>query len=190
MPDPQSPVLRQHFLLLCGSGVQCVGDALGALVGLVLFHAVFKKLAHGPVLVEEVGAFADGGHIEHIGVGLGPGGCIDRKGGGAAGKKEGKLLSPAGTAPVGQAGDRAEGSDKKQQEMPDKAMERQRPVGIHEARRIRQGKDGAQDAEILKKGRQDGSSLRLLYQREDQAEVHGDAAKLEGKVPPVIVKPI
>ena len=131
-----------------------------------------------------------GRNIEHIGVGLGPGGCIDRKGGGAAGKKEGKLLSPAGTAPVGQAGDRAEGSDKKQQEMPDKAVERQRPVGIHEARRIRQGKDGAQDAEILKKGRQNGSSLRRLYPREGQAEVHGDAAKLEGKVPPVIVKPI
>ena len=41
-----------------------------------------------------------GRNIEHVGVGLGPGGCIDRKGGGAAGKKEGKLLSPAGTAPV------------------------------------------------------------------------------------------
>ena len=81
-------------------------------------------------------------------------------------------------------------ADKKEKKMPEEAVKRQRPVGIHEARRIRQGKDGAQDAEILKKGRQDGSSLRLLYQREGQAKVHGDAAKLEGKVPPVIVKPV
>ena len=64
-------------------------------------------------------------------------------------------------------------------------MDRHRPVRVHESWRHSQGHDSAQQPEILKEG--GGAAKCLLGAKEQcsQTDVHGDAAELEWKIPPV-----
>ena len=71
--------------------------------------------------------------------------------------------------------------------MPDKTVERHRPVWVHESWRNGQGHDPAEEAEILEKGGGAAKTLSGAQKRRRQADVHGDAAELEWKVPPVEV---
>mgnify|MGYP000091465089 FL=1 len=64
-------------------------------------------------------------------------------------------------------------------------MERHRPVRMHESWRHSQGHDSAQQPEILKEG---GGAAKCFFgvkERCSKTDVHGNAAELEWKIPPV-----
>ena len=66
-------------------------------------------------------------------------------------------------------------------------MERHRPVRMHESWRHSQGHDSTQQPEILKEG---GSAAKCFFgvkERCSKTDVHGNAAELEWKIPPVVV---
>ncbi len=71
--------------------------------------------------------------------------------------------------------------------MPDKPVERHGPVWVHEARRYSESHDPAEKTEILEEGGGAAKTLSGAQKRRRQADVHGDAAELEWKVPPVEV---
>lgn len=66
-------------------------------------------------------------------------------------------------------------------------MERHRPVRMHKSWRYSQGHDSAQQTEILKKGCGAAKCLFRVQERRSQTDVHGNAAELEWKIPPVVV---
>ncbi len=84
-------------------------------------------------------------------------------------------------AVLGEIKQKGENQDK----MPDEAVEGQSNVGVHEPAGFRQGHKAPQKPEILQKG--GGSPASSFWEQgEDQAQVHGDAAQLKGKIPPVV----
>ena len=64
-------------------------------------------------------------------------------------------------------------------------MKGQGDIGVHQPAGLRQGQKAPQKAEILEKGAGDLPSP-LRQERQQQAEVHGDAAELKGEIPPVV----
>ena len=71
--------------------------------------------------------------------------------------------------------------------MPDKPVQRHRPVRMHEPRRNGQSHDSTKKTEVLEKSCGAAECLFRAQERCCQADVHGDAAELEWKVPPVEV---
>ena len=71
--------------------------------------------------------------------------------------------------------------------MPDKPVQRHRPVRMHEPRRNGQSHDSTKQTEVLEKSCGAAECLFGAQERCCQADVHGDAAELEWKVPPVEV---
>ena len=73
--------------------------------------------------------------------------------------------------------------------MPEKAVQGKREVGPEEAVRDKQCHDAAKEGEVLEE-RGDSvlemAACAAADKRVKQAHVHGDAAQLEGKIPPVV----
>ena len=66
-------------------------------------------------------------------------------------------------------------------------MQCHRPVRMHKSGRYSQGHDPAQQTEILKEGGGAAKCLFRVQERRSQTDVHGNAAELEWKIPPVVV---
>ena len=84
------------------------------------------------------------------------------------------------------AGKGDEQSDEDQKDMPDKSMQGQRPVRVHQTGRIDEHHDGTEQVVIIHKS----AKNTLIFMRnkgQQQAEVHRQAAELEWKIPPVVV---
>ena len=131
--------------------------------------------------------------IEHIRIPIRVGQHVDSCGNDAAEQKErqgGEEPAPAFSA------EPPNGTEKNQEnehKMPEKAVEGQSPVGMHQAAGFCQGHHSAQEAVVLQKGIEsagDSSVPGGLEQGEKQAQIHGDAAELERKIPPVIVSSV
>ena len=68
--------------------------------------------------------------------------------------------------------------------MPDKSMQGQRPVRVHQTGRIDEHHDGTEQVVIIHKS----AKNTLIFMRnkgQQQAEVHRQAAELKWKIPPV-----
>ena len=126
-----------------------------------------------------------GGDVEHVNVGVRPGGPVDEKGDEAADQKQGQSPEKSPAGPAGEGGEKAGDPGENQDKMPDEAVEGQSNVGVHEPAGFRQGHKAPQKPEILQKS--GGSPASSFWEQgEDQAQVHGDAAQLKGKIPPVV----
>ena len=70
--------------------------------------------------------------------------------------------------------------------MPGKGVDGEGKIPIVHAAGVKEGKDAAQHAEINEKGGEDLTEAPATDPGQEQADVHGDATELEGKIPPVI----
>ena len=70
--------------------------------------------------------------------------------------------------------------------MPGKGVDGEGKIPIVQAAGVKEGKDAAQHAEIHEKGGEDLTEAPATGPGQEQADVHGDAAELEGKIPPVV----
>ena len=84
------------------------------------------------------------------------------------------------------AGKNDEQPDEDQKDMPDKSMQGQRPVRVHQTGRIDEHHDGTEQIVIIHKSAK--NTLIFMWNKgQQQTEVHRQAAELEWKIPPVVV---
>ena len=65
-------------------------------------------------------------------------------------------------------------------------MEGQGEIAVVHAAGIKECKDTAQKTEVHEESEKNAAYSRRIAPGEDQADIHGDAAQLEWKIPPVI----
>lgn len=131
-----------------------------------------------------------GTDIKHICVAVRMGSNIDERGHAHAGQEQGKHGCKIAGSPASQAGHGAVQSDENEHEMPQKPMEGQKQIGVHETAGFRQGHDAAQKGKILHEGAYAffrTAMAGMSEQGKNQAQIHGHAAELEGKIPPVVL---
>lgn len=64
-------------------------------------------------------------------------------------------------------------TDKDQQDMPQQSVQRQKPVRMKQAGRLRQSHNTSQKVKILHKGQDDQLQPPVFYEGQKQAEIHG-----------------
>ena len=70
--------------------------------------------------------------------------------------------------------------------MPGKGVDREGEISVVHAAGVKEGEDTAQHAEIHQKGGEDLTETPAVDPGQEQTDVHGDAAELEGEIPPVV----
>ena len=134
-------------------------------------------LGHGIVRVD----------VEHIDGAILVAKQIDPCGDQAAGEIETGapgIILPRGSAAVRESRGKTQ-EDKK--DMPGKGVDGEGKIPIVHAAGVKEGKDAAQHAEIHEKGGEDLTEAPATDPGQEQADVHGDATELEGKIPPVVL---
>lgn len=125
------------------------------------------------------------GNVEHINICVRTGDPVNAEGDQTAGQKEGKGTKKAFSRPVCLFGPKTEDSGKNQKKMPEKTMQCEGNIGMHQSAGFYKCHDTAQKSKILDK-RTGNLPVRWFQEGQDQTEIHGNAAKLKGKIPPVI----
>lgn len=70
--------------------------------------------------------------------------------------------------------------------MPCKGMDGQREIAVIHTGGIQECEDAAEKTEIHEKSKQDAAYFCRSAPWKNQADIHGDAAQLEGEIPPVV----
>ena len=76
-----------------------------------------------------------------------------------------------------------------QRHMPNEGVQGQRPVSVHDARRLKKGDKAAKQVKGGHKRIHRAGKALALYPRCDHAQVHRDRAELEGEDPPLVLAP-
>ena len=127
------------------------------------------------------------GYVEHVGIRIRSRSDIDGTGDHAAEEEKREnfqIVPPCMSCGPCHA---AEKSQKEQEKVPDKPVQRHGPVRMHESRRNGECHDTAEKTEILQESRGAAECLFRAQKRCCQTEIHGDAAELEREVPPVVM---
>ncbi len=133
-------------------------------------------LGHGIVRVD----------VEHIDSAVLAAKQIDPCGGQAAGEIETGapgIIFPPGSGTIRESRGNAQQNEK---DMPGKGVDGEGEIPVVHAAGVKKGKDAAQHAEIHQKGSENLPEAPAADPGKEQTDVHGDAAELEGKIPPVV----
>ncbi len=127
-----------------------------------------------------------GRDIKHISGSVSRREQVDDGGDAAAECKERERAQISLSAVIRKTRSMTEKPDENQQNMPAVSVQSQRPVDMGKTLRDCQGGDAAHDVKVSHEGADYAPEPAAAERVLDQAQVHGHAAQLKGKIPPVV----
>ena len=125
-----------------------------------------------------------GRYIEHIRLTFRK--KVDGRGCETEDEKQGERRQKAAAGFAGQPGGGAVAGDENQEDMPSQPVEGQSPIGMHKTGGLCKGHDSPEETEGLKVDCRGRPESFLWKKGKQKAQVHGSAAQLKGKIPPII----
>ena len=111
-----------------------------------------RTYGEGNLVENNLSVWIIGADIKHIGIAVGMGSHIYERGYAYAGQKQGEHGYKVAWGSAPQSGHGAVQADEDEHEMPQKSMEGQKQIGVHEAAGFSQGHDASQKCKILHEG--------------------------------------